>query len=118
MESRQGKVMVALHYEDASEMALVRARLEQDLPAVEYVFMDLMEKGLIDEAYPILVIEATKQFAVTNRFETQPTKISLAEQVTLVCNNPDMPQFDPRTLGPAYVIETTTGLLDFNDLLA
>jgi len=65
-----------------------------------------------------LVIEATKQFALTNRFETKSTRISLAEQVTLVCNNPDMPQFDPRPLGPAYVIETTTGLLEFNDLLA
>ncbi|HSV88144.1 MAG TPA: hypothetical protein VLH61_05835 [Bacteroidales bacterium] len=118
IESRHGTVLVAMHFEDASEIAKVRASLEQDLSAIEFVFMDLIEKGIVDKAYPRLVIEATKQFTVYNRFETTPTIISRANQVMLVCNNPDVQQFEPIPAGPAYVIETTTGLLNYCDILA
>ncbi|HSW67623.1 MAG TPA: hypothetical protein VLH16_03500, partial [Bacteroidales bacterium] len=52
------------------------------------------------------------------RFEHQPTILTFSPSTDIICNNPDMKQFPPISLGKSYIIRTTTGLLNFDDLLA
>lgn len=78
----------------------------------------MLEKGIIDRNFKNLVIVATKSFDLTARFEHQPTILTFSPNTNIICNNPDMKQFLPISLGQSYIIRTTTGLLNFDDLPA
>ncbi|MEW5921766.1 MAG: hypothetical protein AB1796_12640 [Bacillota bacterium] len=65
-------VYVSLHYEDASEgMAVIKARLQQDVHALEHVFQSLQETGELDGRYPILLVRAGYHPAAEGGFARQ-----------------------------------------------
>lgn len=117
-EGHGGTVFVAMHYEDVSAVEPLQVKLEQDLIALEHVFKTLQSEGKLDPDYPKLTIVAAKYYDLDNRFDGASTILSFTSSATLVCNNPDITQFEPRGLGPAYVIHTSTGLLKYSDLVA
>jgi hypothetical protein len=52
-------VFVVMHYEDASAIRHIQAKLEQDLIALEQAFAKLQNDGVLDPDFPRLVIVAT-----------------------------------------------------------
>ena len=111
-------VFIAMHYEDASSIAPIQLKLEQDLFALEHAFKTLQKEGKLDPDFPRLVIIASKYHRLENRFETAPAELSFTNSATFVSNHPESPQFEPKELGPAYVIRISTGLLNYRDLAA
>ncbi|HAJ99855.1 MAG TPA: hypothetical protein DCM62_07505 [Bacteroidales bacterium] len=118
MQSPNRNITVVLHYEDVSKVAETQTRLQTHLPILELLFNELIAKKQLDAAYPKLMIIARKQYSVESRLEHGPTSVTYSQQTQLVCNNPDFQQFEPISLEPAYVIETTFGMLQMPDLLA
>ena len=117
-EGPESIVFISMHYEDMSAIEPLQVKLEQDLIALEHVFKTLQTEGKLDSDYPRLAIIASKYFEVDRRFGTIPTVLFFTNSATFVCNNPDLLQFEPRGLGPAYVIHTNTGLLNYSDIVA
>ncbi|MBS3976040.1 MAG: hypothetical protein KGZ75_04840 [Syntrophomonadaceae bacterium] len=111
-------VFIVMHYEDASAIAPIQLKLEQDLLALEHAFKTLQKEGKLDPDFPRLVIIASKYYRLENRFETAPAELSFTNSATFVSNHPESPQFEPKELGPAYVIRISTGLLNYRDLAA
>lgn len=109
---------ICVYYEDVSVIGHVLSALEQNLEALEYIVSRLKIEGKLDMDFPGVIINARKQYEVDNRFETMETTLSFTNSATFVCTNPDVRKFEPVKLGPSYLIETTTGLLSFEDLLA
>jgi len=118
MQSPKGNITVVLHYEDVSKIAETQTRLQTHLPILELLFNELIAKRQLDAAYPKLVIMARKHYTVESRLEHGPTSVTYSQQTQLVCNNPGFQQFEPISLGPTYVIETTIGMMQMPDLLA
>jgi len=116
--SPEDAVLIAIHYEDASDTGHIFANLTQDLVALEYAFTSMLNEGKLDANFPKLVIVATKYYREDNRFETEPTVISFTDSASLVSIHPDSPQFKPKDLGRAYVIKTSLGLLNYEDIIA
>ena len=111
-------VFIAMHYEDASAIAPIQLKLEQDLFALEHAFKTLQKEGKLDPDFPRLVIIASKYYRLENMFEKAPAELSFTNSATFVSNHPESPQFEPKELGPAYVIRISTGLLNYRDLAA
>ncbi len=116
-------VYVSLHYEDASEgMAVIKARLQQDVHALEHVFQSLQETGELDGRYPILLVRAGYHPDAESGFAPAAATLSLTPAVALTSGFPMEGPLDgiyrAENLGRAYVIDTTAGLLSFADLLA
>jgi hypothetical protein len=116
-------VYVSLHYEDASEgMAVIKARLQQDVHALEHVFQSLQETGELDGRYPILLVRAGYHPDAESGFAPAAATLSLTPAVALTGGFPIEGPLDgiyrAENLGRAYVIDTTAGLLSFADLLA
>jgi len=116
-------VYVSLHYEDASEgMAVIKARLQQDVHALEHVFQSLQETGELDGRYSILFVRAGYHPAAEGGFAPGAATLSLTPAVALTSGFPMAGPLDgiyrTENLGRAYVIDTTAGLLSFDDLLA
>ncbi|MEW5922152.1 MAG: hypothetical protein AB1796_14645 [Bacillota bacterium] len=116
-------VYVSLHYEDAGEgMAVIKARLQQDIHALEHVFQTLQETGELDSRYPILLVRAGHHPAAESGFTPAAATLSLTPAVALTGGFPMEGPLDgiyrTENLGRAYVIDTSTGLLSFDNLLA
>lgn len=109
-------VFVIIHHEDASPIGHITSKCERDLIALTYIFKKLQSEQKLDPDFPRLVIVATKYYTLNSRFETAPAELLFTNAANLICSNPDLPQFEPRNLGPAYMIRIATGLLNFSDL--
>lgn len=116
-------VYVSLYYEDADEgMAVLKARLQQDIHALEHVFRSLQETGELDGRYPILLVRAGYHPTAESGFAPAAATLSRTPAVALTggfpVEGPLHGIYRTENLGRAYVIDTTTGLLSFDDLLA
>jgi len=116
-------VYVSLHYEDVGEgMAVIKARLQQDVHALEHVFQSLQETGELDGRYPILLVRAGYHPDAESGFAPAAATLSLTPAVALISGFPMEGPLDgiyrAENLGRAYVIDATAGLLSFADLLA
>ena len=100
----QGRTVYALvSYATGSEdMPTIKARLEQDLHAIERVFQDFVVARAAGGRRAILLIKATQPAGSADATLVRTPAVSV----------------DAAALGPGYVIETTTGRLGFSDLLA
>lgn len=130
----QGRaVYVMLTYTEAGEgIPVIKARLEQDLHVIENVFLHYAtrESG---HKRPLLLIRATQHpvadppvaeggpvLPIATLSRTPAVALLSAYPIT---GGPVGTRLDGGTartenLGPAYVVETTTGRLSFSDLLA
>ena len=111
-------VFMAMHYEDATAIEPILLTLGQDLLALEHAFQTLQKEGKLDPDFPRLVIIASKYYRLEYRFEVSPAELYFTNSATFISNHPDSPHFEPKELGPAYVIRISTGLLNYRDLAA
>ncbi|MBS4019976.1 MAG: hypothetical protein KGZ68_17275 [Dechloromonas sp.] len=127
--SQRGRVIVVIeHQQGAGNIAPLVAKMEHDIQALEVFFQQLLDSGKLDEGYPLLVIKATFHGELSDRFEHAATRLSrsdvalegwgtsLDEIVRLRGVGRTVRSVLP--LDRAYMIETATGLLTLNDLLA
>jgi len=110
------KVILTMHHEDASLIGEIDAKVRQDLAALEHAFLKLQNDGLLDKNFPRLAIIATMNYDVANRFEAAPTLLYRSDSAFKVSVHPESPKFEPVHLGKVYVIQTSPGLLNFEDL--
>ncbi|MBT9171754.1 MAG: hypothetical protein DDT21_00124 [Syntrophomonadaceae bacterium] len=128
--SQQGRVLMVIHHENGAEnIAPIVARMEHDIHALEVIFRQLLDEGKLDDSYRTLVINAGFYGSTATRFSHAATRLyrtnhavlsgwplSLDEVARL--RGAGLRRGEVLTLGRAYVIETSTGLLTLNDLLA
>lgn len=118
IKSADTTVTLVMHYEDASNISTIRTEAERIVPGIALLFQALQQDGILHEDYPRLIIVARKHYSEESRFEHNPSIITFSPKGSLICNNPDAQQFEPILLGPAYILQTSTGLLNWADLLA
>lgn len=118
IQSADTTVTLVMHYEDASNISTIRTEAERNVPGIALLFQALQKDGILHEDYSRLIIVARKHYTEESRFEHYPSIITFSPKSSLICNNPDVQQFQPILLGPAYILQTSTGLLNWADLLA
>jgi len=111
----QGRTVYALvSYATGSEdIPAIKARLEQDLHAIERVFQDFVVARAAGGTSAFLLIKATQHAG-----SADTTLVRTPAVAKGFINPRDGGVVGAATLGPGYVIETTTARLGFNDLLA
>jgi len=118
IQSADTTVTLVMHFEDASNISTIRTEAERIVPGIALIFQALQKDGILHEDYSRLIIVERKHYTEGSRFEHYPSIITFSPKGSLICNNPDVQQFEPILLGPAYIIQTSTGLLNWADLLA
>jgi len=120
--SREQAVYISFTEEDTGKGTSVpaKAKLQQDVHALEQVFLALHKTGKLDSRYPTLLIRIRYQPDRDNGFSPPTSVLSFTSAAALITG---FPSWEPpggmhpaRNLGRAYVIDTT--LLSFKDLLA
>ncbi|MBS3885752.1 MAG: hypothetical protein KGZ56_01730 [Dethiobacter sp.] len=126
--SQHGSVFIVIHEDETADLAPIIAKMEHDIHALEVVFRQMLDDGKLDGRHRTLVINAGFYGSATTRFSHAPTGlyrtnwaalfgwgISLDNIVRLRESGARRGEVLP--LGRTYVIDTSTGLLNLNDLL-
>lgn len=127
--SQHGSVFIVIHEDESADLAPVIAKMEHDIHALEAVFRQMLEDGRLDGRYGTLVINAGFYGSATARFSHAATKLYRTNRVALSgwplsldhivrLRESGARRGEVLNLGRAYVIDTSTGLLTVNDLLA
>jgi len=128
--SQRGRVlMVIRHTHGVGNIAPVIAQMEQDIHALEVIFEQMLDAGKLDEGFQYLVIQAAFTGEIASRFDYTATRLSRSSGVALAGWGLSLEEIvqlrgagrvlgSTLSLGGAYVIETTTGLVTLDDLLA
>jgi hypothetical protein len=127
--SQHGSVFIVIHEDETADLAPIIAKMEHDIHALEVVFRQMLADGRLEGRHRTLVINAGFYGSATARFSHATTRlyrtnrsalsgwgISLDAIVRL--REAGARREEVLTLGRAYVIDTSTGLLALNDLLA
>lgn len=106
--------------EGCKKAAATKARLQQDVHALEHVFLGLQKAGKLNSRYPLLLIRIKCRPDDTNGISPLAAKLSFTPAVDLVSafpsGGPVTGAYHTERLGRAYLIDTT--LTSFKDLLA
>ena len=111
----QGRTVYAkISYAPGSEdMPAIKARLAQDLQAIERVFQDFVVPRAAGGSRAILLIKATEHAGSADATLVRTPAVSKAS-----LNPAGGGVVGATSLGPGYVILTTTGRLGYSDLVA
>lgn len=119
---RERAVYLSFTGEGPSEgtVAMIKARLEQDVQVLEQVLLALHQAEKLDSRYPVLLVRIRRHPQADRGFSPPAAVLSFTPAAALISGFPlDLPAdgiYRPDSLGRAYVIDTT--LVSFPDLLA
>jgi hypothetical protein len=127
--SQHGSVIMVIHGDETADLAAVIAKMEHDIHALEVVFRQMLDDGSLNGRHRTLVINAGFHGSATARFSQAATRLYRTNRAALSgwplsldavvrLRESGARRGEVLTLGRAYVIETSTGLLTLNDLLA
>lgn len=127
--SQHGSVFIVIHEDETADLAPIIAKMEHDIHALEVVFRQMLDDGRLDGRHRTLVINAGFYGSATARFSHVTTRLYRTNRAALSgwgisldaivrLRESGARRGEVLSLGRAYVIDTSTGLLNLNDLLA